>query len=78
MNDQKPIEQSGASFAPSTLLCCPWCGVLPQIKKGWLFGWDVECLKCKAWPTRKGYYKTADAALAVWNDQRQHNDPDQR
>jgi hypothetical protein len=48
---------------------------LPQIKKGWIMGWDVKCLKCGAWPTKRKSCNTAEEAVEIWNNQQQHNDP---
>ena len=68
-SETQPANPAQPCRGPVSLLCCPWCGVLPQIKKGWIMGWDVKCLKCGAWPTKRKSCNTAEEAVEIWNNQ---------
>lgn len=50
------------------VLPCPFCGVMPEIKKHWFIGtYEARCPNCEAWPTKYVDCNTTDEAVKCWN-----------
>lgn len=46
------------------VLPCPFCGVMPEIKKHWFIGtYEARCPNCEAWPTKYVDCNTTDEAV---------------